>query len=422
METRIVSGQTYSLAYDKENRLISGNKNSVTLASYTYDGDGRRVKAVENGLTTVYIGDYYEWRNDSTTTTQVKYYYANGQRIAMRSNGTLTWLLGDHLGSTTITAEANGTLATEQKYTAWGQTRSGSVTTDRQYTGQISEAQLGIYFYNARYYDPYLNHWTQPDTIVPDPYNPQDWDRYSYTRNNPINYVDPTGHKACSSDGDTFDTCTDPLDTPASVLAQEFGINFDGDWSESNQGSVVAAVALVSIQFGNELGLDPVSAFKQVYGLTNGKQFKFGWGSCLDCNGAGGYTYSSTHIRFETLWTRNPERRVPNVIHELGHAFNNLFWMTLSSGERVRLPDFLFSHAQTNISGFPDRDTSAPNYGYGGPFGFWQQSRDTTASEEFADNFIGWTYNYWGGGPAGEMRANWMNNFMSVAIDMASGR
>jgi len=40
-------------------------------------------------------------------------------------------------------------------------------------------------------------YWTQPDTIVPDPYNPQDWDRYSYTRNNPVRYTDPTGHIAC---------------------------------------------------------------------------------------------------------------------------------------------------------------------------------------------------------------------------------
>lgn len=50
----------------------------------------------------------------------------------------------------------------------------------------------------------YLNHWTQPDTIVPDPYNPQDWDRYSYTRNNPVNYIDPSGNTTeCGlADGD----------------------------------------------------------------------------------------------------------------------------------------------------------------------------------------------------------------------------
>ena len=49
-------------------------------------------------------------------------------------------------------------------------------------------------YYGARYYDAYLNRWTQPDSIVPNPYNPQELNRYSYARNNPVRYTDPTGH------------------------------------------------------------------------------------------------------------------------------------------------------------------------------------------------------------------------------------
>ena len=201
MSQRIEGSDTYTFAYDAENRLMTGAKNGVTLASYTYDGDGKRVKVVEGDNTTYYIGDYYEWRTGPTTTA-VKYYYAAGQRIAMREGGTLTWLLGDHLGSATITATENGTLASEQKYTAWGQTRSGSVTTDRQYTGQISEPQLGLYFYNARFYDSYLARFVQADTIIPQPGSPLAWDRYSYVYSNPVNGIDPSGHKACEWDGD----------------------------------------------------------------------------------------------------------------------------------------------------------------------------------------------------------------------------
>jgi len=60
-------------------------------------------------------------------------------------------------------------------------------------TAAVTEG-FGLMFYNARWYDPYLNHFTQPDTIVPDPYNSLDWNRYAYTRYNPIRYIDPSGH------------------------------------------------------------------------------------------------------------------------------------------------------------------------------------------------------------------------------------
>jgi hypothetical protein len=40
----------------------------------------------------------------------------------------------------------------------------------------------------------YINRFQQPDTIVPNPANPQSWNRYAYTINNPLNYTDPSGH------------------------------------------------------------------------------------------------------------------------------------------------------------------------------------------------------------------------------------
>ena len=45
-----------------------------------------------------------------------------------------------------------------------------------------------------RFSDPYLNRFLQPDTITPDPYNPQSLNKYSYVNNSPINFSDPTGH------------------------------------------------------------------------------------------------------------------------------------------------------------------------------------------------------------------------------------
>ncbi len=79
---------------------------------------------------------------------------------------------------------------------------AGSTPTKYTYTGQYSNVgDFGLMFYNARWYDPYLNRWTQPDSIVPDSNNPQAWDRYGYALNNPIRYNDPTGHRNCEEDG-----------------------------------------------------------------------------------------------------------------------------------------------------------------------------------------------------------------------------
>ena len=46
----------------------------------------------------------------------------------------------------------------------------------------------------SRFYDPAIGRFLQPDTIVPDPANPQSLNRYSYVLNNPMRYTDPTGH------------------------------------------------------------------------------------------------------------------------------------------------------------------------------------------------------------------------------------
>ncbi|MBU1751451.1 MAG: RHS repeat-associated core domain-containing protein, partial [Chloroflexi bacterium] len=52
----------------------------------------------------------------------------------------------------------------------------------------------GLLYYGARYYDPLLGRFVSADTVVPGAGNPQAFNRYSYVLNNPLRYVDPTGH------------------------------------------------------------------------------------------------------------------------------------------------------------------------------------------------------------------------------------
>jgi RHS repeat-associated protein len=115
--------------------------------------------------------------------------------IAMRSGGVLSWLLSDHLGGTAHTL--SGTTETgEVCYKAFGTTRftSGTTPTTYRFTGQREEATLGLYYYNARWYDPALGHFLAPDSIVPAAGNALDYHRYAYVRFNPLKYIDPFGH------------------------------------------------------------------------------------------------------------------------------------------------------------------------------------------------------------------------------------
>ncbi|MFZ1265202.1 MAG: RHS repeat-associated core domain-containing protein, partial [Anaerolineae bacterium] len=99
---------------------------------------------------------------------------------------------------TTVTANgASGVREAELWYKPWGESRGtpvGATPTQRRFTGQVlDEVAGGLYFYNARYYDPTLARFTQGDTIVPGAGNPQNLNRYSYVGNNPLRYTDPAG-------------------------------------------------------------------------------------------------------------------------------------------------------------------------------------------------------------------------------------
>ncbi len=146
--------------------LIPRSAPSLT-ASFVYEGDGNRVKRTINDTATTFVGNYYEVSSPTVT----KYYYAGSSRVAMSVGGTVYYVLSDQLGSTAITALGHGTKTSELRYKAWGEVRytNGTMPTDYTYTGQYSNVNdFGPMFYNARWYDPTIGRFIQPDTVVPD--------------------------------------------------------------------------------------------------------------------------------------------------------------------------------------------------------------------------------------------------------------
>jgi RHS repeat-associated protein len=206
---RVEGGLTYTQAFDAENRLISVTVNGQTT-QFIYDGSGSMVKKVlPDGSRTIYIGGIYEVKKNAsgTVTGTTTYYPAAG---AMRMSGSVYYILGDQLGSTSVVIDASGVKKGEQRYYPFGETRSttGTLYTDRLFTGQQEISGLGLYNYKARFYDPALGRFVSPDTITPG--GPQGLNRYSYSNNNPTNYADPSGHMAteCGGQNDECDSTT----------------------------------------------------------------------------------------------------------------------------------------------------------------------------------------------------------------------
>jgi YD repeat-containing protein len=118
------TGTVLDMSYDAENRLVQVNKNGALHMTNVYDGDGQRVKTIiegtPNDTVLTYLGNYYEVETIGSASSTRSYYYAGSQRLAMRLNADLYYLLGDHLGSTSLSYKAVGDVVQTQTYKAWG--------------------------------------------------------------------------------------------------------------------------------------------------------------------------------------------------------------------------------------------------------------------------------------------------------------
>jgi RHS repeat-associated protein len=198
----LLDGISNNYEYDSFNQLSKVlSSNGELLEEYTYDPDGNRIKKVEyldSGIQTTYYPSKNLVRVVNSSGTFDTIYIYDGETLLARkdSNGEMFYYHPDHLGSNTLITDSNGATVEETSYLPYGDVLSGG--NDRfTYTGQEKDSS-GLMYYGARYYDPVLRQFTQPDTIIADYYDPQNLNRYSYVLNNPYKYTDPSGHYSCN--------------------------------------------------------------------------------------------------------------------------------------------------------------------------------------------------------------------------------
>ena len=208
-ETLDNSSQIVEYVYDAFNNRIS----KIVDA----DGDGAADSPVRTNFALL-DGEVYLEFNGS----DLSYRYMPGASIDMNlaieevSGGEVRWALPDHQGTVRDVIKVIngvGTVQNHIQYSSFGHITSQSDDTVAYrftYTGRELDAETGLYYYRARYYDAENGRFISEDPIA---FEAGDANLYRYVGNNPGNGTDPKGLKPPSS---TFFT---PLDANGRALA-----------------------------------------------------------------------------------------------------------------------------------------------------------------------------------------------------------
>jgi len=190
------AGVVWAYEWNAENQLLRVTRNGTEAARFAYDPLGRRVAKLAGGVTTSYTYDgmdiLREAVDDGASTTSYRYIHGPGidEPLARIDHaGQASYYHADGLGSIVRMTSQAGDIVQSRQYDAWGNPELGADLPGYAFTGREWDPETGLYYYRARYYDPKIGRF-----ISEDPIGFQGGvNFYGYGRNNPTNFVDPSG-------------------------------------------------------------------------------------------------------------------------------------------------------------------------------------------------------------------------------------
>ena len=188
-------GQAQTLTFDQAGRLTK----YTAATSYGYNADGLRMCKVTGSTTqpcqapgnTQYVWDVGGSMPVLVKDGSISYVTGPGGLPLEQISGTATyWFHHDQIGSTRLITDATGASQATYTFDPYGglASSSGNVTNPFRFAGQYNDAETGLYYLQARYYDPTVGQF-----ISIDPAAATSRQRYGYTSGNPLNGTDPRG-------------------------------------------------------------------------------------------------------------------------------------------------------------------------------------------------------------------------------------
>lgn len=183
-----------TLHFDALDNLTHLDLPGGSTVNYTYDFQGMRVvKRLSDGTLHINADVHFEFHDGAP----VQWITFGGKRILAVTNSSAVYLHYDLIGTPTLYTDLAGAQARRIALSPYGVLRFDSgatgLTDEARVGSQPLDGESGLICLGRRYYDPRLGRFISPDRAVPGLYRIDGWNRYSFARNNPLRYTDPTG-------------------------------------------------------------------------------------------------------------------------------------------------------------------------------------------------------------------------------------